>query len=132
MNKDGENFYCKSCSKTIVDFREKTVEEIKGSINKDTCGIFTMEQLPSQQQMKLSRQILFYFFSVLSILGFTVRPFSTQAIQTKEETVIVDKESNTKDLNEGDEKAKKADTKKNKKGLFRKKKRVTVIGCPNF
>ena len=133
MNKDGENFFCKSCSKTIVDFRSKTVDEIKCSINKDTCGIFTIDQLPGQQQMKFSRQLLFYCFSVLSIFGFSVGPLSAQTTQTKKDTVVVDTKSNNQDTVKVDKtNIKKADTKTEKKGLFRRKKKYRVTGCPAF
>jgi hypothetical protein len=133
MNKDGENFFCKSCSKTIVDFRSKTVDEIKCSINKDTCGIFTIDQLPGQQQMKFSRQLLFYCFSVLSILGFSVGPLSAQTTQTKKDTVLIDTKSNNQDTVKVDKiNTKKADTKAEKKGLFHRKKKHKVIGCPAF
>lgn len=133
VNKDGENFFCKSCSKTIVDFRSKTVDEIKYSFNKDTCGIFTINQLPGQQQMRFSRQLLFYFFSVLSILGFSVGPLSAQTTQTKKDTVVVDKKSYNQDTVAVDKNyIKKAENKTEKKGLFRRKKKYRVIGCPSF
>lgn len=131
MNKDGANFFCKSCSKSIIDFRTKAVDEIKCSINKDTCGIFTIDQLPGQQQTKFSRQLIFYCFSVLSILGFSVGPLSAQTTKTKKDTVLVDTKSNNKDTVLVDNtNIKKADTKADKKGLFRRKKKYKVIGCP--
>ena len=132
MNKDGANFFCKSCSKTIVDFRSKTVDEIKCSINKDTCGIFTIDQLPGQQQMKLSRQLLFYCLTVLSILGFTIRPLSAQTSQTKKDTVLVNKKSNTQDTVQTDKtNVKKADS-QSKKRLFRRKKKKRTIVAGKF
>src|SRR6185436_5328731 len=78
MKKDGENYFCQGCSKTIIDFRGKSYEEIKCIANKDTCGIFTLDQLPSQQKMKFTRQIIFYGLAVISFFGFTVRPLKAQ------------------------------------------------------
>lgn len=133
MNKDGADFFCKSCSKTIVDFRGKTADEIKCSINKDTCGVFTIDQLQGQQQMKLSRQLLFYCFTVLSILGFSVRPLSAQTTQTKKDTILVDIKPNYQDsIQTAKTKIEKADSKTEKKGLFRRKKKYRVTGCPSF
>ena len=133
MNKDGANFFCKSCSKTIVDFRGKTVDEIKCSINKDTCGVFTSDQLQGQQLMKLSRQLLFYCFTVLSILGFSVRPLSAQTTETKKDTILVDIKTNHQDsIQTGKKKMEKTNAKTEKKGLFRRKKKNRVIGCPSF
>ena len=133
MNKDGADFFCKSCSKTIVDFRGKTADEIKCSINKDTCGVFTIDQLQGQQQMKLSRQLLFYCFTVLSILGFSVRPLSAQTTQTKKDTILVDIKPNHQDsIQTAKTKIEKADSKTEKKGLFRRKKKYRVTGCPSF
>ena len=135
MNKDGDNFFCKSCSKTVIDFRGKTVDEIKSSINKDTCGVFTSNQLPGQQPMKLSRQLLFYCFTVLSILGFSVRPLTAQTTPAKKDTILVDKKPNCQDSIKTEKtKIEKAGVKTKKKGLFRRKKKLKfrAMGCPDF
>jgi hypothetical protein len=135
MNKDGENFFCKSCNKSVVDFRKKNIDEIKCSIDNDTCGIFTIEQLPGQQTMKFSRQLLFYFFSFLSFLGYTVGPLSAQTSQTNKDTVKVDAKSFSNDQ----EKVDKTQIKKSKyisrrkaRLRMRKQNRDYLSGCPSF
>jgi hypothetical protein len=65
LNKCGANFYCKSCSKHIVDFRGKTMDEIKLEVNNNTCGIFTNDLLPGQQSIRGYQQILFYLLALL-------------------------------------------------------------------
>jgi hypothetical protein len=133
MNKDGVDFFCKSCSKTIIDFRNKTIDEIKCSINKGTCGIFSRDQLTGQQQMRLSRKLAFCCFSFFSFLGFVVGPLSAQTIPTKKDTVVVDtKSDNQKTVNVDKVSSRKADTQTEKKGLFRRKKKYRVVGCPSF
>jgi hypothetical protein len=132
MNKEGDNFYCKSCKKTIIDFREKSSDDIKRTINKDTCGVFTVDQLPGQQRLKPSRQILFYFFSVLSLLGFAVRPLAAQTIPKQKETVTVDsKQKSNEDEGDGNAKIKNKRTYSRRHIIFRRKKRHR-IGCPEF
>jgi hypothetical protein len=133
MNKHGANFFCKSCSKTIVDYRSKTIDEIKCAINKDTCGIFTADQLPGQQQMSFSRTLLFYCFTVLSLLGFSVGPLPAQTTQTKKDTISVNTKSGKQPSAAANKtNLKNANTKTETKGLFHRKKKYRVTGCPEF
>jgi hypothetical protein len=73
MEKEGDGYFCKSCSKHTVDFRGKTPEEIRSQLTANTCGIFYPEQL-SQSPTPFFRQGLFYALTVLSFLGFNVSP----------------------------------------------------------
>lgn len=82
FTQSGCNHFCKSCNKTIIDFRGKTDEEIKAVITKDTCGIFTSDQLPGQQKMQFKKKPLFYLMSFLSLLGFSVTPVNAQTQST--------------------------------------------------
>jgi hypothetical protein len=133
-NKDGDNYFCKSCNKTIIDFRSKAAEEIKFDLNKDTCGIFNVEQLPGQQQMKLSRQFMFYCLSILSILGFTVKPLNAQTPKPAKDSVTVNIKTTDSDSTRIDkvEVVKTETTRKKRKSVFRRKKKYTVTGCPSF
>lgn len=70
----GCNHFCKSCSKTIIDFRGKTTEEIVAVMDENTCGIFTNDQLPAQQPMKWKSRPMFYAMMAASFLGFSVKP----------------------------------------------------------
>jgi hypothetical protein len=78
---NGCNHFCKSCTKTIVDFRGKTTAEIEAVITKDTCGIFTSDQLPGQRKMKWTSKPCFYAMMVLSFLGFSVKPAYGQTVE---------------------------------------------------
>lgn len=124
--------YCKSCKKTIIDFREKSVEEILSQINENTCGIFRYDQLPAQKPLKFSKQMLFYFFTVLSFLGISVKPLSAQTTDSKKDTVLVQE---TKDENNVQDDTSTFNEKKKKRpklNLFRRKVKYRPIGCPSF
>ena len=79
MKKDGNNYFCEGCNKTIVDFREKSLDEIQCIANKNICGIFTANQLPGQQKMNFSKQIIFYGLAIFSFFGISVRPLAAQS-----------------------------------------------------
>ncbi|MDZ4823251.1 MAG: hypothetical protein SH856_07315 [Flavobacteriales bacterium] len=136
MDKNGDNYFCKSCSKTIIDFTQKTQEEIKCAITPDTCGIFTVDQLHGQQKRTFLRHSIFYLLTLLSFLGFGVKPLSAQTIdttRTKNETIKIDPELNNTDTIQTDKSNnKKIKGKNDRKGLFRKKKKYRVIGTPSF
>lgn len=135
MKKDGENYFCGSCRKTIVDFRGKTEEEIKCAINKETCGIFTIDQLPGQQKKHWLRRACFWGLTVLSFLGYSVRPLSAQTTTKAEKnTEVVYKKKNTKKEADRIHKATVKEKEKNtrKKKAHRRKKQFRVIGTPSF
>jgi transposase-like protein len=135
-NKNANGYYCKSCNKTVVDFRNKTIEEIKCTVNKDTCGIFTINQLPGQQQMKLSKRVFFFCLTVLSVFGFSVKPIQAQTTTNNKDSVAValnptaiasNRVANTNEIPQQSIRSTK------KKGIFRKKKKYRYIsGCPAF
>lgn len=135
MNKCGDSFYCKQCSKTIIDFRKMTIEDIKANLNKDTCGIFRMDQLQGQQRMSTSRQVVFYCLTLLSFLGFSVKPLAAQSTTVKIDTVAVDSNSiaqNSVQTDKKDVKDKDGKSKKKRKSLFRRYIYRRMAGCPNF
>lgn len=135
LNKDGNNYFCKSCSKSIIDFRNKTPEEIRSGLTANTCGIFTVEQLPGQQPMKWSRQLMLYCFTILSFLGFSIKPLAAQTTQPGKDTIQVDMNAVKKDNIKTDNETtiKLTSAKAEHKGLFRKKKKSKrLTGCPVF
>jgi hypothetical protein len=133
MAKDGQNYFCRSCAKTIVDFRDRTTEEIKCSVSKDTCGIFTIDQLQGQQKTTLFHQPLYYFLTLLSFFGFSVRPLNAQSASTKKDSVSVNIKTPAKDTVRNDKTIIEGNTlAPKKKRLFRKKQKYRVIGTPSF
>ncbi|MFM2000206.1 MAG: hypothetical protein RL204_2153 [Bacteroidota bacterium] len=135
MKKEGDNYFCGSCSKTVVDFREKSTEEIIRQSKPGTCGVFRTEQLTGQRKQNLFRKSLFFLLTVMSFLGFNVKPLSAQtndSTRAKTERVIIDR-SNNKGSKESKIKVERP-KKRKKKGLFRRRKQTEniTIGCPSF
>lgn len=137
MEKEGNNYFCKSCSKTIVDLWNNTEEEIRMISRKDTCGVFTHEQIKGHQQKNIFRQTLFYFLTILSFFAVNVKPLTAQTIETikiKTDSAAVNFKSkskaneslNTKKIDNF------TDKKEKKRKIFRRKKKRPVIGCPSF
>ena len=80
--KNDSGYYCSSCSKSILDFRNKTNEEIKESITEDSCGIYTSDQV-STPTFNFSYKLAFRALTILSFIGFNVKPLHAQdTIQT--------------------------------------------------
>lgn len=124
MNKNEDGYYCRACSKTIVDFREETEVEIISGIDKDTCGIFYRHQLKGQQKMPKFRQLAFYFLTFLSFIGFSVKPLYGQS----ETTAVKQNTTESKPKKVKDKKSKKSHSKRGKS----KKQQFKVIGTPSF
>lgn len=136
MGKEGKDYFCKSCSKTVVDFREKTEDEIKCFANTGSCGVFTINQLKGQQRLSVSRQTIFYALTVISFFGFNVKPITAQnvdTVQTQTEAHTLEESSQQVRNFEKEEVTKKEKNIRSKKSLFRrKKKEKVIIGCPSF
>ncbi|MBX7050929.1 MAG: hypothetical protein K1X54_02740 [Flavobacteriales bacterium] len=75
-NKDGQS-YCRSCHKTLVDFRDADPKEIKSKCNQDTCGIFYSDQIVTPT-FNTTYKIKFYILTLLSVLGMNVTPLRAQ------------------------------------------------------
>jgi len=137
--KTANGFYCKSCSKTIIDFRNKPVNDIINVDSDITCGIFSEQQV-STPTFSFKYKILFRVLTILSIIGFNVKPVYAQDTQPTKDSVINQSDS-LKVLIKGKIKIDKIPndaviaTKKPKREWFRKKNKIvdrTSIGCPSF
>lgn len=122
MKKNEDGYHCRSCSKTIIDFRDKTTEEICSSIDGNTCGIFYRHQLTGQQKMSAFRQTVFYCLVFLSFLGFKVKPVYGQNSRPSIEQKVMKSDPEKKK------------EKKKKKSGKKKRKHHTLgtIGTPAF
>lgn len=136
--KTADGFYCKSCSKTIIDFRNKSVDEIINVDSDITCGIFSEEQV-STPTFSFKYKILFRALTLLSIIGFNVKPLNAQTIPPKKGTIINKPDSTKTDYSIGKVKIETIPkdtlivTEKPKRKWFRKKKKITgrvVMGTP--
>ncbi|MCB9260832.1 MAG: hypothetical protein H6607_00435 [Flavobacteriales bacterium] len=95
MKKQGNSFYCKGCQKFVVDFRDKSNDEIKEIIGYGGCGIFRNDQLINQKRYGGWGQAVFYALMVLSFVGFSVKPMKAEAteILNPTETVCATKDA---------------------------------------
>lgn len=127
MKKNEKGYYCRSCSKTIVDFREKTDAEIISSVgsDRDICGIFHRYQLKGQKKISKFRQLAFYGLAFLSFIGFSVKPLygQTETNTTKQSTAKTKPEK---------DKDKKAGKKRQSPKRGHKKGKIRVVGTPSF
>ncbi|MFM6984594.1 MAG: hypothetical protein ACKOXF_10715 [Chitinophagaceae bacterium] len=110
-------YYCGKCDKVVVDFRDKTPEEIMAA-GKNTCGIFYADQLPAQKKMRFSKSLAFVLFSVFSFFGIQAKPLEGNIF--RQDTTV-----KTVSPKPGEKKSVKEKTKKRKRyrryGLFRRR-----------
>lgn len=123
MANNGNTLNCKSCQKEVIDFRNKTPEEIKALLTANTCGIFRNEQLSAPPRMTFFRKGVFAALTVLSFLGFNVGPVNASPARPVRTGI-------TASSGTFDEKEKKPKSKKKKK--HKKTKEFKTIGCPSF
>ncbi|MES2591204.1 MAG: hypothetical protein V4608_04915 [Bacteroidota bacterium] len=132
MSKDQNNtIFCKACKKNIVDFRDKSLDEILSSITKETCGIFNSNQLKGQSNMTFLRQLLFYGLMILSFFGCNVRPINISN-KSNDTTLEKQKADLFKSPDTGSVITKEKEIQKKKKLFHKKKKRknFVITGSP--
>lgn len=135
-NKTEKGFYCKSCRKNIIDFRNQDKEDIQRQLTPDTCGVFDSDQVTTGH-LSLLKRILFRGLTVVSFLGFHISPVQSQTRESKYEEVYVKEE--VRDLpDQKEENPIKAEPKKKKRRhrLFCIRRRHVrgkpISGCPSF
>lgn len=138
MKNEGADYYCKSCTKVVVDYSNKSIEEIIASFQPGTCGIFNPEHVQPNPTMPYSRRFLFYGLTLLSFFGFNVKPIQSQTNTPKKDSTSISITPRAVVISDSDT-VKKSNSstpiKKEKKGFFRRKKKVRKfrpIGCPDF
>jgi hypothetical protein len=141
IQKEGD-FYCKSCKKDIIDFREKSDKEIIEKSKDGVCGIYNEDQVTTTNY-GFRKRFLFQLLTVLSFIGFNVKPIQAQETPKKTEPIKVAKDTLREPVIGKIKLDPKRDTllmsdpdleKPKKKWFRRKKKKVTgrTIGCPSF
>jgi len=134
--KDGNNFSCKSCNQTLIDFRDKTTDEIIKIISvKKTCGIFNDNQVVVPK-FSWTNNLIFKLLTLLAIFGFNVKPLNAQTNQTPKDSSTIQNQNIAPDK-KLDSKISSNDTTQahvRKKRWWRKKKKPNyrTIGCPAF
>lgn len=125
-------FYCGSCSNSIIDFRDKSIDEIKEIIaNKQVCGIFDNTQL-SQPRFSFRYKIHYAILTLIAVFGFNVKPIHAQTTATKNEPT--NERTSPKVLTKSEKKSERQ--KKKQTRIFKRKRmlhpRRYQFGCPDF
>jgi hypothetical protein len=85
MPKVNGKVYCVDCEKTLIDFRNKSPEEIKQTLQKNTCGIYRPSQIENVQQSKIISRFRLAFAAIF-IFG-----FSSQQLFAQDSTTVQQK-----------------------------------------
>lgn len=137
--KKEDGFYCGSCKKDIVDFRDKTDEEIIAyfkSASEKTCGIFNEQQV-SVPTYSWKHAFLFKALAVMAFIGFNVSPMSAQST-TPQNNQFKNKMGENVCYKKTPEKIKVEEVQqapqpiKKKRRKHSKKRTMGTIGCPSF
>ncbi|MBL4649605.1 MAG: hypothetical protein JKY03_07730 [Aureispira sp.] len=142
------NYYCNSCEKTIVDFRDLSDQEVFAKLQEGTsCGIFYEDQLKGQRQVRRynwMKKAAFYALMTFSWVGFNVAPLQAQvniSKSEKEKRYAMPKEASdkgvepmhtVKTISKGKTKEEPVVKKEKKKTKRRRYRRRRSMGCPVF
>jgi hypothetical protein len=91
IKKDGD-FYCKSCSKEIIDFRNKSNEEIISQSKDGSCGIYNEDQV-TKTHYGIRKRFLFQLLTIFSFIGLNVKPLQAQETPKKPQPINLSKDS---------------------------------------
>lgn len=72
-------FLCTGCNKLVMDFRNKTWEEIEDLRDQFTCGIFDKEQLSHTPYLERKKRWMYRLLVAASFLGFQISPIEADA-----------------------------------------------------
>ena len=132
-NSDG-SFFCGSCSNDIIDFREKSLAEIKQIIGSEKrCGIFNETQV-NEPKVSTRYKIHFTVLTLIAFLGFNVKPIKAQTEPLAKDTIstqVCPKMDTRTERIEHRREQKSSKSKIKKRIFFRKRKKV-LMGCPDF
>ncbi len=65
----------------MIDFREKSQDDIQACAGRQACGIFRAEQLTDQKRYSGWNYLVFCTLTLLSLMGFTVKPMQAQTTE---------------------------------------------------
>jgi hypothetical protein len=137
--KNDNGFYCKSCSKTLIDFRDKSTDEIIKQIStKSVCGVFNTAQI-TVPVFSFKTNLLFKALTLLAILGFNVKPLNAQTKQeilqdktTLQKRTLITNTTLDIPINTTTSLSKTVASTQKKWWHKKKKLKIRTIGCPSF
>lgn len=132
-----DEYYCSSCSNTVVDCRKLPKQEIATLLKTPNfCGIFEEQQLGGQMQKSWWYQIALNGLMILSFLGLNVSPMNAQDTLSTPDTITTPKEEESttnidiKNTVEVEKNNKPINRKRRRRRLFKRK--TKLMGCPTF
>lgn len=128
-------FSCKSCSTIVVDFTDKTPEEISMLLKENMCGIFRNDQLSEAPRFSFRNRVLFSILAFASFIGFNVHPVQAQETKKRIETTqepVCPNDGRTSYPKDATEKEAKIKNQIRNPKKYRKTKTYKIIGCPSF
>lgn len=134
LNHESERLYCIGCKKSIVDFRNMPLDEVKDylRVNTSACGIFTSEQVTVPRKSIVYR-FRFFMLTVVALLGFNVKPVAAQSDQMKKDTATLEMCYEEDDSKSNSEiKEDEPSIKEHKYTKRWKRRNKTLLGCPDF
>lgn len=125
-------FYCNACSNAIIDFRSKSITEIKEIIgSKKVCGIFNEDQL-AQPKFSFKYKLHYAALTLIAFIGFNVKPINAQS-------EMIAKDTSTNQICPKTQTKGERQNEKNRKTIARKRRRYErlhprrpIMGCPAF
>jgi len=121
MTKSNTGYNCKSCKHEVIDFRDKSPDEIKFLLDKGTCGIFYQEDILPSPKRSIKKKFIYYGLSLISFIGFNINVSQAQTPEYKKGDVCPIEEKVDNSVKET-----KTKHKKYRRGLFRRKKKGRI------
>ncbi len=90
-------FLCTGCNKLVMDFRNKSLDEIHSLSDQFECGIFDDHQLSHTPVLNWKKRWTYRFLVAASFLGFTIAPIEASAQLENPESASFT--SNTSEVN---------------------------------
>lgn len=100
LTKQEAGLHCITCSKNIIDFRNKSKKEYEKIVaeNKSGCGVFYDYQINDEYTLAVDLKKPIFIFSFLSSLFFSREAFSQDTLSSKTEFVQLDSQSETEEV----------------------------------
>jgi hypothetical protein len=129
---NSSGFHCSSCDREIIDFRNKSTEEIIAFLSVNhACGIFNQDQVITPC-FSFKNAFLFKVLTLLAILGFHVKPVAAQTTpKGQQDTSSVNKKKISGSENKKKKPEKKTWFEKRREKKMMKRRRYR-IGTPAF
>jgi len=134
MKQNGGDYFCKSCSEEVVDFRGRGELQETDVNQVNLCGIFDKSQLPAQKEMSFRSKGLFYALAFCSFLGFSVQQAkANKTVRVQNDSLVIQEIDSVNikvpDSLNFEDKVKESEVKnRRRRRWFRKRKEKPVMG----